>query len=124
MCVGKITFTEAAVFRPDVFGDTGQKLCLRGKDFLLESGGFTGCLNCSKVDVRGEVLFAGVGEQIVGELMMPIGAQGSVRPLRSEKFPRHSDHNQTLAACRGATTWLLRAAKSPQRDRLRGETIG
>src|ERR1019366_4450411 len=54
-----------------------EKLWLRAKVFSFQSGVFAGFLNGGKIDVRGEVLFADVGQQIVADVMPKIGAQSS-----------------------------------------------
>lgn len=44
-----------------------------------EVGAFEGGADSREVDVGGEVLFAGIGEGVVGEFVVAIGAQGSLR---------------------------------------------
>jgi len=55
------------------FRDSRQKLRLRGKDFRCQPTHLTGGLNYGKVDVCGEVLFAGVCQNVVGGVMAEIG---------------------------------------------------
>ena len=63
-----------------------EKLWLRAKVFGFQSGVFAGFLNGGKIDVRGEVLFADVGQQIVADVMPEIRAQSSARASGRKNF--------------------------------------
>src|ERR1035437_5807784 len=54
-----------------------EELRLRLKTFGRQSDGFAGFLNGGKIDVRGQILFAGTGQKIVADVMPKIGAQSS-----------------------------------------------
>ena len=59
--------------------DAREELRLGAKIFRAQSGGFTGSLNGGEIDVRGQILFAGMREQIVADAMAVIGAQRAAR---------------------------------------------
>ncbi len=59
-----------------------EELRLRQKFFGRQAGLFPGVLDRGKIDVRGQVLFAGVGQQIAGGTMTEIRAQRAIRPRR------------------------------------------
>ena len=50
-----------------------------GELFGLQSGRFAGALGQAEVGVGGEVLFAGVGQDVVDEFLVAVTAHGSVR---------------------------------------------
>src|ERR1035437_10055505 len=52
-----------------------EELRLRLKTFGRQSDGFAGFLNGGKIDLRGEVLFAGAGQKIVADVMPEIRAE-------------------------------------------------
>ena len=52
-----------------------QELRLRAKVFGFQSSFLAGFLNRGKVDMRGEVLFAGIGQQVIAWVMTKIGAK-------------------------------------------------
>jgi len=56
------------------FQNLRQKLCLGQNPFRGQPGGFTGGLDGREIDVRRDVLFAGVGEEVADNLLAKIGA--------------------------------------------------
>src|ERR1035437_4368122 len=63
-----------------------EELRLRAKVFGFQSGVFAGFLNGGKIDVRGEVLFADVGQQIVADVVPKIGAERAARASGRKNF--------------------------------------
>ena len=55
-----------------------EKLRLGAISFRYHSGGFAGFLDRGKIDVRGQILSAGVGQDVIGDLMAKICAQRAV----------------------------------------------
>ncbi len=55
--------------------NAGEKLRLGEKTFRRQPGGFAGFLNRGEIDVRGQILFAGIGQQVVAAVMTLIRAQ-------------------------------------------------
>ena len=62
--------------------DLCQESCLRQKAFRRQAGGFTGFLAGGEIDVRRQILFAGVGQNIAGDLMPVIGPQRAIQAGR------------------------------------------
>ncbi|MEI9962266.1 MAG: hypothetical protein WDM76_14375 [Limisphaerales bacterium] len=63
-----------------------QELRLRAKLFRLESGIFSNFLDSGKIDMRGEVLLAGIGQQVVADMMLGIGAERAFTRLGGKEF--------------------------------------
>ena len=55
-----------------------EELRLRAKNFGFQSGFFASFLDGGKIDVRGQILFAGIRQNIVGCAMAKISAQRAV----------------------------------------------
>ena len=55
--------------------DTGQELGLGAKTFRLQAGGFAGALDGREIDVGGQVLFAGMCQEIIADVVTMIGAK-------------------------------------------------
>ncbi len=68
------------------FQNAREKLRLRLKTFRGQPGCFTGLLDCGKIDVRGQILFAGIRQQVIADLMPEIGAKRAVRARRRKSF--------------------------------------
>ena len=68
--------------------DSREKPGLGAQGFGLQAGGFAGLLDGGEIDVRGEVLFAGMGEQIVRDMVAMIGPQGAVEARGRNHFLR------------------------------------
>ena len=62
------------------FQNLRQEFCLGEKKLRFQSGFLARFLNCREIDVRGQILFAGVCQQIVVDVMSKIGAQRAVCP--------------------------------------------
>ncbi len=75
---GSIPFAKRFIFI-SLFQNSRQKLRLGRKTFRCQPGGFTGSLDGRKIDVGRDVLFAGVGEKVAGNMLAKIGAQGAMR---------------------------------------------
>ena len=67
--------------------DAGQEPSLRPEFLGAQSFRLAGILDGAEVHMGGEVLFAGPREEVGGQMMMVICAQGAVLPFRREKFP-------------------------------------
>ena len=68
------------------FHEPGQETGLRNEFVRPQAGRFPGGLQAREVDLRGEVLPAGLREHVAAGVMTVIGAQRSVRPWWREKF--------------------------------------
>jgi len=69
---------ECFLFLRDGFlEDAGKELRLRAKLFGAQAGGFAGGLDGAEIDMGGEVLAAGIGQEIVCDVVLVIGAQGA-----------------------------------------------
>lgn len=71
---------------PGLRGDVSKELLLEGEGFGLEAEGVAGGLEGGEVDVGGDVLGAGLGEDIGVNLVVAIGAQGSGFAFRPEEL--------------------------------------
>ena len=63
-----------------------EELRLRAKVFGFQSGFFAGFLDGGKIDVRGQILFADVGQQIVTDVMPEIRAERAARAAGRKDF--------------------------------------
>src|SRR5258708_31495254 len=61
-----------------LFENLRQELRLWGKKFRFQSGLFTGLFNRVEIDVRGQILFADVCQDVIGGMMTKIGAERAV----------------------------------------------
>ena len=68
------------------FQNAGKKLRLCLKTFGRQSGGFANLLNGGKIDVGGQILFAGIRQQIVADVMPEIRAERALRARGRKKF--------------------------------------
>jgi len=64
--------------RQSFFQDLRQEFCLRGIIFCFQPSFFARFLDRGEINVRGQILFADVGEQIVADMVPEIGAQRAV----------------------------------------------
>ena len=72
--------------RKTVFQNAHQKTGLGDKRFGRESSHFTDFLQRAEEYMRGDILFTGIGEQIVGNSMPAIGARCSVNAFGAPEF--------------------------------------
>ena len=83
----RVPFTEGIFFHRG--GENArEKLRLRGKNFGRPTSFFANFLDRGKIDVRGQILFADIREQIVAHAMAMIRAQRSAQSARRKYFIR------------------------------------
>src|SRR5664280_3450815 len=63
-----------------------EELWLRAKVFGFQSGVFAGFLNGEEINMRGQILFADVGQQIVTDVMPEIRAERAARAAGRKNF--------------------------------------
>ena len=76
-CTAGVPFTKG-FFLHGFFKNAREKLGLRAKNFGFQPGFLAGFLNRGKVDVRRQILFADVRQNIIRYMMPKISAQRAV----------------------------------------------
>ena len=59
---------------PDALRDAGEKTGLRRKRLRCQPGGFPGGLQRGEIYMRGDVLSAGIRQEIIAGLMTPVSS--------------------------------------------------
>ena len=70
--------------RPGLADDARQEHFLRNQRVGLQTGLLAGSADSGKIDVRGQVLLPGISQQVWGDLVTAIAAQGALGALRPE----------------------------------------
>ena len=73
--LGGSPIAEGGSLAIGVADDAGEELCLAHQGFGAQAFGFAGFAEDGEVDVGGEVLFAGVDEQVAGLMVAMTGAE-------------------------------------------------
>ena len=74
------------IFRDGLLENTREKPRLRAKIHGLQSAGLARILNGREIDVRGQILFARIGQQIVGDMVAMIRAKRAAKAGRRKHF--------------------------------------
>ena len=98
-------FGEARLVTPRGLSDTSQEFALGKHPFGFQAGRFACFLQRRQIDMRGQVLFAGIGQQIAGGGMPMIRAQGASRSVRREKFL--AGQGNGLGERPGSRLWVI-----------------
>jgi len=77
---------EPGPARLELLENGGEKLGLSLEGVGMKSTAFAGALNCGEVNVGGQVLFAGAGEEVGAHPVTVVCAQGALVAFRQKEF--------------------------------------